>query len=237
LKFILEKQNNIHKNEEYSYDLHIHSIYSYDSLSKIEDIIEVAIKKNLSGIAITDHNEINGALKAKKIARGRIDIILGEEINTNEGQILALFIQEKINEKDLLNVLDNIHSQDGLAILPHPTSFRNRKLLEKILKEKELRSKINAIEAFNARNIFSKDNEKAYEIAEKEKFPIIGGSDAHTISEIGSGKTIIKDFGIENLKKAILNCETHISGKKLSITCHFSSIYATFYKKFFRKCL
>jgi len=230
---MLENQINIHKKEEYNYDLHIHSIYSYDSLSKIEDIIEIAIKKNLSGIAITDHNEINGALKAKKIAKGRIDIILGEEINTNEGQILALFIQEKINDKDLLNVLDNIHSQDGIAILPHPTSFRNKKLLKKVLKEKEVRNKINAIEAFNARNIFSKDNEKAYIIAKREKFSVTGGSDAHTISEIGSGKTIVKDFGIEYLKKAILNGETYISGKKLNITCHFSSIYATLYKKLF----
>lgn len=219
--------------EEYAYDLHIHSIYSYDSLSKIEDIIKVAINKNLSGIAITDHNEIKGALKAKKIVKREIEIIVGEEINTNEGQILALFIQEKINEKDLLNVLDNIHSQDGLAILPHPTSFRNKKLLRKILKEKELRNRINAIEVFNARNIFSKDNEKAYTIAKKEKFSMTGGSDAHTISEIGSGRTIIKNFGIDNLKKAILNGETYILGKKLSIVCHFSSIYATLYKKLF----
>ncbi|MFH7859750.1 MAG: PHP-associated domain-containing protein, partial [Candidatus Aenigmatarchaeota archaeon] len=107
------------------------------------------------------------------------------------------------------------------------------KLLEKILKERELKNKINAIEAFNARNIFSKDNEKAYAIAKKEKFSITGGSDAHTIFEIGSGKTIIKDFGIENLKKAILNGETYISGNKLSIICHLSSIYATLYKKLF----
>lgn len=231
---MLEKQTiNTYGKEEYSYDLHIHSIYSYDSLSRIEDIIEAAIKKNLSGIAITDHDEINGALKAKKIAKGKIDIILGEEINTNEGQILALFIQEKIDEKDLLNVLDNIHNQDGIAILPHPTSFRNRKLLEKVLKEKVLRSKINAIEVFNARNIFSKDNKKAFMIAKREDFPMTGGSDAHTISEIGSGRTIIKNSGIEYLKKAILNGETFILGKKLSITCHFSSIYATLYKKLF----
>lgn len=225
--------NNLDNRELYYYDLHIHSIYSKDSLSKIEDIIKVAIKKNLSGIAITDHNEINGALKAKKNSRGKIEIIIGEEIDTNEGQILALFIQEKINKGNLLDTLENIHNQDGIIVIPHPTSFKNKKLLKKVLENKEIRKKIHAIEAFNARNFLSKDNEKAYEIAKKENFSITGGSDAHTISEIGSGRTIAKNLGMEYLKKAILNGETYISGKKLSILCHFSSVYATIYKKIF----
>lgn len=231
---MLEKQMiNINKEEKYAYDLHIHSLYSYDSLSEIKDIIKSAIKENLSGIALTDHNEINGALKAKKISQGKIEIIIGEEIDTNEGQILALFIQEKINKGNLLDILENIHNQDGIVIIPHPTSFRNKRLLKKILENKKMREKIHAIEAFNARNFFLKDNEKAYRIAKKEGFSITGGSDAHTIAEIGSGKTIIKDLGIEYLKKAILDKETYISGKKLSILCHFSSVYATIYKKFF----
>jgi len=101
-------------------DLHIHSKYSYDSYLEPKTIIKIAKKRNLDGVAITDHSSLKGSKEAKKIADDFL-IIESSEIKTSTGEILAYGIQEEIKPKQsIYETIDKIHEQDGIAVAPHP---------------------------------------------------------------------------------------------------------------------
>lgn len=178
-------------------DLHIHSKYSVDSISKPEKIILAAKKRKLNGVAITDHNTIKGAIETQKINTDKnFIIIVGAEIATEAGDIIGLFLKKEIKSKNSLDVINEIHRQKGVAVLPHP--FRGHKLNEEIIK------KIDVIEGFNSRDN-KENNQKAMELAKKYKKPIIAGSDAHFCSDIGLAKTTFNSLNIRDgiLKKNI----------------------------------
>ncbi len=176
-------------------DLHIHSKYSFDSVSNPRDIIRVAKGKGLNGIAITDHNTIKGGVEAKKINHDpSFLIIIGSEINTEIGDIIGLFLNEEIKSRDSIQVVEEIHQQGGIAILPHPYN-KGCRLNDEII------SKIDAIEGFNARSS-KENNEKAMKLAERLKKTIVAGSDAHFCSEIGTCKVILNST---NVRDEILN--------------------------------
>ena len=104
-------------------DLHCHTYYSNDALSSQYDVIKEALKKGLNGVAITDHDTISGWKDAVKAANElNAFVILGEEIKSNEGDILGLFLKEEIKMKgcSTVQIINEIHRQEGLAIIPHP---------------------------------------------------------------------------------------------------------------------
>ena len=176
-------------------DLHIHSKCSFDSILEPKQIIKVAKKRGLDGVAITDHNTIKGGLEAKKINKSQdFLVIVGSEVNTEVGDIIGLFLTEEIKSRNSMEVIEEIKKQGGLVVLPHP--YRGHKLNDELLK------RIDVIEGFNARTN-DKDNEEAVKLAEKYNKPIIAGSDAHFASEIGLGKTIINSK--EGITREILN--------------------------------
>jgi len=123
-------------------DLHVHSKYSFDSRLEPKTIIEIAKKRNLDGIAITDHDSLKGSIEAKEIAKDLL-IIEGSEINTISGEILAYGIQEEIKPKlPIEETIDQIHEQGGIAVTPHPYDlFRNR-LHKNIVKGIEIIGKV-----------------------------------------------------------------------------------------------
>lgn len=175
------------------YDLHIHSCYSPDSYSKPKNIIEAAKKKGLTGIAVTDHYTIKGGLEAYKANQDpNFQVIVGMEAKTDCGDIIGLFLTKEIVSDKALEVIDEIHSQGGIVVLPHP--LRSHKLTEEILQ------KVDAIEVFNSVNK-PEQNEKAIELAKKYNKPMLAGSDAHLISEVGRCYNI---FGGSNIKQEIL---------------------------------
>jgi hypothetical protein len=184
------------------YDLHTHSKYSYDSSLDPEKMIQIAKKKSLSGIAITDHNTIKGGLTALKNNRDKnFDIIVGTEIKTEIGDIMGLFLNEEITIRNLDEVIDEIRSQGGLVVLPHP--YRQFSFPEKIV------DNVDIIETFNARSK-KIHNRKAQQLAEKYKKPIIAGSDAHLGFEIGRGVTVVEN----DLRNALEKGETEINGEE-----------------------
>lgn len=202
------------------FEFHCHTSYSEDGGAKIKNLIEICRKSGVSGIAITDHDKIDGALALKKMAPQNLNIVIGEEINTIQGEIIGLYLDEKINsELSLKKTIQKIKEQGGLVIIPHPFDrLRSKRLpLEEI---KNNLAEIDIIETFNARCVFSEDNEKAEEFAKKNNKLAISGSDAHFIGEYG--KTLIKNINcqdpqnfLESLKKA--SFQTH----KASIFFHF----------------
>jgi hypothetical protein len=141
-------------------------------------IIDFALANDIRMIAITDHGTIEGSLEAQKIVGEKglpLEIIVGAEYLTDSGDIVALFLKEEIREKSAEKLIDEIHKQGGLAILPHP--YYHHTLSEVLLK------KIDVIEVFNAR-CSETQNKQAAELAVMYNKPVICGNDAHVPSEL-----------------------------------------------------
>lgn len=184
------------------YDLHIHSKYSYDSFISPERIIKVAKRKGLDGVAITDHNTIKGGIEAYQINEDKnFSVIIGVEIKTEYGDIIGLFLKDEIRSKKFEEVVEEIKLQGGIVVLAHP--YRQYKFPERLI------DKIDFIEGFNARSRME-DNKKAYELSIKFNKPMIAGSDAHFLFEIGKGITVTNGESNDNLigNKTIIEGES-----------------------------
>ena len=193
-----------------NFDLHIHSIYSKDAILKPERIVKIAKKKGLSGIAITDHDTIKGALKTKSVAFDNFMVIVGAEVQTDKGEIIGLFLNEEIKSRKFAEVIDEIKDQDGITVLPHPC--RNRQC-----DPKDLLEMVDLVEGLNART--SKElNYRAQNLAKNFGLPIIAGSDAHTPFEIGRAQTIIQggEVVFDDIKDYLLKGKAAINGNELS---------------------
>lgn len=141
-------------------------------------IVDWAVKNNVKHLAITDHNTIHGSVLAKQYAVSKkidVNIIIGAEYKTDCGDLIALFINEEIEEKESLKFIAKVHEKGGIVILPHP--FHSHKLT------KELIDKVDVIEVYNSR-LSIDQNEKAKKLAKEYKKPMIVGNDAHVYSEL-----------------------------------------------------
>lgn len=178
-------------------DLHIHSENSYDSKMSLKKIVSIAKKKGIGLIAITDHEKMNIEYM-NKIFDKDILIIKGQEIDTEFGDIIGLFLEKEIKSKNFSEVVKNIRLQKGIIMLPHPA--RNHILTEEVLK------KIDIIEGYNAKT-GKRTNEMAKELAKKMNKNYIASSDAHNYYEIGMGiiELDIKRKNIEDFKNALLD--------------------------------
>lgn len=175
-------------------DCHIHTKYSPDGTLFIPDILRVAKQKHLNGVVITDHNTIEGALELKAKAPKDFITVVGEEIETAEGEIIGLFLQERVPPNlSPEETVDQIKMQGGLVGIPHPfCRFRRSRLQFDTLKR--VLDKIDIIEVFNSRNIINADNDKAYQFALENKKAMVAGSDAHLRRECGMSYIEILPF-------------------------------------------
>ncbi|NJD53680.1 MAG: PHP domain-containing protein [Candidatus Methanoperedens sp.] len=203
-------------------DIHTHTRcsgfgkYSFlhfpESVTDPVKAIEAAQRKKLDILCITDHNTIQGAIKAKKHAED-IDVVIGEEISSTDGEILALFIQEKI--KPLLGApetIDLIHDQGGVAIAAHPFSPQCSSLGKKIC-----HLKLDGVEVFNAYHRDAYSNLMAQTFA-PGNLARLGSSDAHSMDMIGNGYTIFEGRTSEELRKSIIKRKTTFGGNKTSLS-------------------
>jgi predicted metal-dependent phosphoesterase TrpH len=196
------------------YDLHTHSKYSSDGILESKEIVKIAIKRGLDGIAVTDHNTIKGGIKSKEYETENFKVIVGSEISTDRGDVIGLFLSEEIKSKDFYGVISEIKDQNGIIIIPHPFDESRHSALHPTDQDKKY---IDCIEGFNSRCIAQKYNSKAVKFGKKHKIPITAGSDAHFANEIGNAG-IITDS--EDMHEAILKNEIRIYGKQSSILNH-----------------
>ena len=174
-------------------DLHMHTDHSPDCATPVDTLLDTAVARGLGAIAVTDHNEISGALEARERANG-VQVIVAEEIKTaDQGEVIGLFIEEKIPRgMTLRETIAEIRRQGGLIYVPHPFdrmhSVPDYEHLLDVVEE------IDAIEVFNPRVAFSAFNEEAARFAAKYRVAAGAGSDSHVAQGLGSVRIRMRDF-------------------------------------------
>ncbi len=177
-------------------DLHMHTDHSPDCATPVEVLLETARDRDLGAIAITDHNEISGALEARRIAERMDDIkvIVGEEVKTAEqGEVIGLFLEEKIPRgMTMAETIAAIRGQGGLVYVPHPFDrFHSVPDYEHLL---DIVEEIDVLEVFNPRVALTAFNEEAERFARKYRIVPGAGSDSHVAQGLGSVRVRIHDF-------------------------------------------
>lgn len=189
-------------------DFHGHTTFSDGTLTP-EEVIRVAKRKGLDGVAITDHNTIEGAVLALENNDDEdFIVIIGSEISTNRGHILGLFLTKEVKQRSFFDVIEEIHAQGGIAVAAHPYKAPlfyplrgKRRLVE--LNEKEI-GLLDGLESLDGR-AKSKSNLKAEVIATFFKKVKLAGSDYHFGFEIGSVYTEVEteSKSLDFLKKSL----------------------------------
>lgn len=210
-------------------DLHMHTTYS-DGCATIDELLEyVQMQTELDVIAITDHDQIEGALRARDLwAKGsyRFDFVVGEEVTTKEGHLLGLFIEKRIQPgQSMERSIDLIHEQGGLAVIAHPLHrfFRHscqKPVMDRIHASKEVW--FDGIETWNAsfcgiyaNAVAMRANRSRYGLAE------LGNSDAHTLSAIGSGVTWFEGKSAQDVRHSIEQSLTAAGGKLWELQVYY----------------
>jgi glycosyltransferase involved in cell wall biosynthesis len=199
-------QRRLAKRDFIHVDLHMHTDHSPDCATSVPTLLETATRVGLGAIAVTDHNEISGALEARDQADG-IKVIVAEEVKTaDQGEVIGLFIDEHIPRgMTLQETITEIHRQGGLVYVPHP--FDRMHAVPDYEHLLSVVEQLDAIEVFNARVAVKSFNEEAVKFARKYRIPGGAGSDSHVPQGLGSVRIRMRDFDgpeefLESLREA-----------------------------------
>jgi len=172
-------------------DLHCHTSASFDSLAKPESVVRAATKRGLTHLAITDHDRIVGALRARDAAPEGLFIIVGEEVKTADGDLIALFLERAVAPgRSARYTIAEVRDQGGLVGIPHPFD-RHRGSMLKDPRLEALAPFVDWVESHNARVLGGSGNEQAAEFAAELELPGIAVSDSHSVVEVGVAYTIV----------------------------------------------
>jgi predicted metal-dependent phosphoesterase TrpH len=206
-------------------DMHLHTLYS-DGTSGVEALLDhVERHSNLDLVAITDHERLDGALRAREIhAAGSFSfaLVVGEEITTRRGHLLALFVEERIPAlRPLSETLERIHDQGGLAIAAHPlaplTPSLGRRSLLALQQDPDARHHLDAIELLNPSAAGrSRRLDRLHLNEELLHLPAVGNSDAHILEHVGSGWTWFPGASAADYRRAVLDHATEPDGEHWS---------------------
>ena len=209
-------------------EFHCHTIFSKDSLTRPADLVRACRRKGIDRVVVTDHNSIAGARAAQALDPERV--IVGEEIMTTRGEILAAFLAEEIppglTPQETIRRLKN---QGAFISVSHPFDTQ-RKGGWKEADLLEILPQVDAIEVFNSRCMLPKFNRQAREFAEKHNLAGTVGSDAHVTFELGRSLMVLELFeGPDGLRNVIRRGKPNVRWSWPWV--HFTSRYATLYKK------
>jgi predicted metal-dependent phosphoesterase TrpH len=191
-----ELRRRISERELIEVDLHMHTDHSTDCATPVEVLLQTARDRGLGAIAITDHNEVSGALEARRIAAemGDIKVIVAEEVKTAEqGEVIGLFLEEKIPKGlTMAETIAEIRRQGGLVYVPHPFDrFHSVPDYEHLI---DIVEEVDILEVFNPRVAVTAFNEEAERFARKYRIVPGAGSDSHVAQGLGSVRVRIHDF-------------------------------------------
>jgi len=198
-------------------DLHVHTTYSKDSLITPKDLVYYAKRRGLNAVAVTDHNQLEGAYKIAK--ETDFLVIPGMEVSSDDGHIVALNVQELIPRGlSAPETVERIHEVGGVAIACHPYVYFKGCLKENVC------STFDAIEVINARAFpFKRSIRKAEGTAKNFGLSRVAGTDAHYGPQIGYAYTAIEttEPSIEAITKAIVNGDCQPFGQPVPFTLNF----------------
>lgn len=168
-------------------EFHVHTNFSNDSMLNKYLILLMCKIRQIGLLAITDHNEIEGALQVKSfLNKYNIEVIVGEEIMTSCGEIIGLYLTDKIEPGlSVEETIKKIKAQNGIVYLPHPYDEKRYKTVLNHKMQEEYKEYFDFMEIHNGRNINMQFSDKQKELQEKMKVNEIIGSDAHTFIELG----------------------------------------------------
>ncbi|MGH2416833.1 MAG: PHP domain-containing protein, partial [Candidatus Limnocylindria bacterium] len=221
-------------------DFHIHTRVSRDSILTEETFIEKAIERGLTHVAITNHNNVEGAIAVRdKVAElgltDQLTVILGEEVSTADGEVVGLFLNRTIPRGlSADETADAIHEQGGLVSIPHPFDpFRGAHIRERPLIMLAEAGKIDAVEVFNSRVTLQRHNLEAAEFAARYRIPGIAVSDSHSSFEIAMSCNVMAPFATAaELKAALPRNEWHAS--RSTVLIHMTTRWAIWKNMFDR---
>jgi hypothetical protein len=194
-------------------DLHVHTNYSNDAKTTLDEVVQYAQKQGLDGVAITDHDTVLGARKLTR--QKQLMIIPGIEVSSRQGHVLGLNIDEPIPPKlDIAQTSEKIRQLGGIAVIAHPSTVIKTGLGIRIISP----SDIDAVEVINSSSFpFSLSTYLARRLAQRLGLPQTAGSDAHYPKEIGSAFTRVEaDSNPDDIIEAIRKEKTDPFGKPIS---------------------
>jgi predicted metal-dependent phosphoesterase TrpH len=193
-------------------DLHVHTNFSKDGESSVEEILKQAEAAGLDAIAITDHDSVDGAKEALTYITSVL-VIPGIEVSTKQGHLLVLGVTELIPPGlDVIVTVEIARRMGALAILPHPYHVWRHGVARR---KKAGMDAVDAVEAFNSRYIVGSANTKAARIAKRLGKPCVGGSDAHNARFVGFGRTYVDaERNVPAILEAIRAGKVTCGGKK-----------------------
>ncbi len=206
-------------------DLHIHS-GAGDGLPAVYEILDYVEKEtDLDLIAITDHDLIDGSLEARDlVAKGgyRFQLLVGMEITTLEGHLLAYDLEEPVRMlQPLTRTIELVHEQGGFCIVPHPMSWLTLSLqrwsIERILRDPREEIRLEGLEILNPNLVGRVSYERVMALNE-QRFHLseLGGSDAHLLSMIGQAYTFFPGRTAEDFRQALESRTTRAEGEFFS---------------------
>ena len=217
------------------FDLHVHSHFSKDSNADIDSIITHAKKNGLDGIAVCDHDTIEGGIacakRAKEIGTDLI-VISGVEVTSSKGHILVIGIKEDIEPQlSPEKTIERARELGGVVIIPHPFKISSHGIgyVEGL--------DIDAVEVLNSRCLDNSSNSKAKKAAESQNLPQVGGSDAHTPQMVGQAYTEIdaQENTVDAVLMAIRQGKVRAGGKKTPISLVIKQMFVGFGRKTIRQ--
>jgi predicted metal-dependent phosphoesterase TrpH len=213
-------------------DFHIHTRFSRDSILSEEKFIRIALDRGLTHVAVTNHNNVEGAVAVRdKVAElgleDRLHVILGEEVSTADGEVVGLFLQRTIPRGlSADETADAIHEQGGLVSIPHAFDpFRGSHIRREPLERLAEDGKIDMVEVFNSRVTFQRHNLEAAEFAARHRIPGIACSDSHSSFEIAMSFNALPAFDTaDELRAGLPENEWH--GSRSTVLIHLTTRWA-----------
>jgi predicted metal-dependent phosphoesterase TrpH/glycosyltransferase involved in cell wall biosynthesis len=173
-------------------DLHMHTNHSHDCATDPEALLDHCIAQGLGAVAITDHNEVSGALEAAALGKP-ITVIVGEEVKTSQGEVIGLFLRERIDRGLTIDeTITAIQDQGGLVYMPHP--FDRLHTIPDPATLLRVLDRIDIFEVYNSRLLFDAFNDDALRFAAKYNLIQAAGSDSHVLPGIGTALNQIPAF-------------------------------------------
>ena len=219
-------------------DFHCHTRFSRDSILSEQRFIETAVERGLTHVAVTNHNNIEGAIAVRDKVRelglqDKLTVIIGEEVSTADGEVVGMFLETTIPRGlSARETADEIHRQGGLVSIPHPFDpFRASHIKEGPLRNLADLGKIDMVEIFNCRVTLQRHNDEAAEFANRYGIPGIAASDSHSRFEVAMAFNALPAFdSAEGLKRVLPENDWHAS--RSTVLIHATTRWAVWKNAF-----